>query len=88
VRIWDQVMPPGQHLEPHKHECDYAIVCVEGDVIEAVTLPGTATAYSGPIEVDVDRGKLYWVKKGAVEEAFNKSDKHFRAILIEMKRDA
>jgi hypothetical protein len=88
VRIWDQVMPPGHHLGPHKHECDYAIVCVDGDKVEADTLPGNATGHDGHMEVEVDRGKLFWVRKGGVEEAFNKTDKRFRAILVEMKQDS
>lgn len=88
VRIWDQVMPSGHHLGPHHHECDYAIVCVEGDRVEADTLPGNDTGHDGHMDVEVERGKLFWVRKGGVEEAFNKSDKRFRAILVEMKKDS
>lgn len=87
VRIWDQVMPAGHHLGPHRHECDYAIVCVEGSTVTADTLPGNDTGHDGHMEVAVDRGKLFWVKKGGLEEAFNNSDKRFRAILVEMKTD-
>ena len=40
IRIWDQRLEPGQLLPAHKHECDYLLCDVSGDLIEAESLPG------------------------------------------------
>lgn len=85
VRIWDQRLEPGQLLPPHKHECDYLLCDVSGDLIEAESLPGNAGEFEGRIELNVRRGNAILVKKGGVEQARNIGKQPFRAILIEYK---
>ena len=88
VRIWDQRLDPGQVLKPHRHEHDYVLCDVSGDLIEADFLPGTRGEHDGHIELRVQRGRTHYIKKGGLETARNNGKLAYRSILIEYKTDA
>lgn len=85
VRIWDQRLGVGEELAPHRHDLDYVLVDVQGDRVEAETLPGTTSPHQGQFTLEVGRGKTWVVPKGAVERAKNTGTVPYRAILIEFK---
>ncbi len=85
VRIWDQRLAPGEVLKAHRHEHDYLLCDVAGDVIEADTLPGSQGDFEGHIELPVERGRTHFIKKGGVEWARNNGKMPYRSILIEYK---
>lgn len=85
VRIWDQRLAPGEVLKAHRHDHDYVLCDVSGDLIEAETLPGSQGDFEGHIELTVERGKTHFLKKGNLEWARNNGKKPYRSILIEYK---
>ena len=87
VRIWDQRLDVGEVLHAHRHDHDYVLVDVAGDKVVADTLPGTVSSHHGHFELDVKRGRTYFVEKGAIEEAKNTGTLPYRAILVEFKKD-
>jgi hypothetical protein len=86
VRIWDQHIAPGEKLGPHRHDNDYVLVDVQGDRIEAETLPGSTSPHQGHFVLEVGRGKTWVVGKGAIEHAWNSGSVAYRSILIEFKQ--
>lgn len=85
VRIWDQRLAPGEVLKPHRHEHDYVLCDVTGDLVEAETLPGNQAEHEGHFELKVQRGKTHFIKKGGLEWARNNGKLPYRSILIEYK---
>ena len=88
IRIWDQRLEPGEHLPKHLHECDYVLIDIRGEKLEADILPGSFGEHEGHFELITKRGKTYYVKKGGLEVADNTGGTPYRGILIEYKRDA
>ena len=88
IRIWDQRLDPGQHLAKHRHECDYVLIDIRGDRLEADILPGSTGEHEGHFELNVRRGKTYFIKKGGLEVADNTGELPYRGILVEYKQDA
>jgi hypothetical protein len=87
VRIWDQRLEPGEVLPAHRHEHDYMLCNIQGDIVEADFLPGSEGTHGGHVELPVARGSSYFIKKGGLETAHNNGKIAYRAILIEYKQD-
>lgn len=88
IRIWDQRLEPGEHLAKHLHECDYVLIDIRGEKLEADILPGSTGELEGHFELITKRGRTYYVKKGGLEVADNTGKLPYRGILVEYKKDA
>lgn len=86
VRVWDQVIGPGQTLARHRHDRDYVIVSVRGEGPIAVEFhDGSGGALGEGVTLHPKRGEAIAVPKGHVETARNRGDE-YRAILVELRR--
>ena len=86
VRIWDQVLEPGERTGPHRHELPYALITVEGESLEVIPVAGHPSIYgSDPIPISLTTYSVHHVPPGATEDALNTGSRRFRAILIEHK---
>lgn len=98
VRIWDQLIEPGATTGPHHHALPYALVTVEGTELEVRPVPGYPVLHTPPeapedgagaITVALEDRTTQILPEGSVEEAINRSDRAYRAVLVEFKsRDA
>ena len=87
IRIWDQRLAPGEATAPHRHERDYVLVDVEGELLRIEPLPGHNNAdYDRELDLPVKRGQVFSVGKGSVERATNIGSCPYRSILVEFKR--
>lgn len=89
VRVWDQVIEPGATTGPHRHECPYALVTVEGADLEMIPVPGYPLAHGEGGErlaVTLEDQSAGILPGGAVEDALNVGDRPYRAILVEFKQ--
>ncbi len=83
VRVWDMRLEPGEGSDLHRHEHDYYLVMLEGDMIGGVSPPGTglepfaAALPPGGITVSVPKGSLEW--------SVNVGSKSFYEIVVELK---
>jgi hypothetical protein len=87
VRIWDQRLAPGDATAPHRHENDYALVDIEGELLHIEPLPGhDGKLYDEPLDLPIKRGQVYFIPAGSVERATNRGTRSYRGILVEFKR--
>ncbi len=87
VRVWNQVIGPGETLGRHTHEHDYFLVTVRADgPLDVEFHDGTGGRLGERIEFSAKRGDAAFIPKGHVETAHNPGGE-YRAILVELKRD-
>ena len=79
VKVWELRLEPGEALGRHRHTMDYLFCVIEGEHIDADE-PGGAS-----IRIPVEPGTVFYVPRGGVENAINRSATRFREILIELK---
>jgi quercetin dioxygenase-like cupin family protein len=79
VKIWEMDLAPGEASDLHRHELDYVLCIVEGESIDA-DAPGAA-----PYRIAVNPGDYFYVPRGGIERAVNRSAVRFREIIIELK---
>jgi predicted metal-dependent enzyme (double-stranded beta helix superfamily) len=79
VKIWEMRLAPGESSDLHEHTMDYCMCIVEGTSVDADPAEGT------PFRLSVTPGDVFYVQRGGVERAVNRSDVRFREILIELK---
>jgi quercetin dioxygenase-like cupin family protein len=79
VKVWEMVLEPGASSELHEHTMDYCLCIVEGSSIDADPLEGES------FRVPVKPGQVFFVGRGGVERAVNRSDTRFREIIVELK---
>lgn len=79
VRIWEMTLEPGEASDLHRHELDYVLCIVEGESIDA-DAPGAE-----PYRIPVKRGDHFYVERGGMERAVNRSTVRFREIIVELK---
>ena len=88
VRVWNQVIGPGQTLGRHTHTHDYFLVTVRGDgPLDVEFHDGSGGALGERLSFTASRGDAQFVPKGHVETAHN-GPHEYRAILVELKKDA
>jgi quercetin dioxygenase-like cupin family protein len=82
IKVWEMLLEPGESSDLHRHTMDYMLYIMEGSVVDA-DLPNGKT-----IQFEVEPGKVYFIERGGVERAVNRSDTRFREILVELKDSA
>ncbi len=86
VRVWDQEIQPGETTGPHRHDLSYALVTVEGAPLEVRPVPGHPMTHGEePLAVTLEDRTALIVPGGAVEDAENRGERSYRAILVEFK---
>ncbi len=79
IRIWEMDLAPGAASDLHEHTMDYCMCIVEGESIDADFVG------RDPFRLPVKPGDVFFVPRGGVERAVNRSGIRFREILIELK---
>jgi quercetin dioxygenase-like cupin family protein len=82
VRVWEMTLAPGEASALHRHDLDYMVILLAGDLIAAVPGPGSAR---GPRVADVTPGRVAYLRAGEAEWAVNVGDRPYRELLIELK---
>ena len=87
VRIWDQLIEPGETTGPHHHALPYALVTVEGAALEVLPVEGFPTVHGNdPLSVELEDRTAAVLEAGSCEDARNTGDRPYRAILVEFKQ--
>lgn len=82
VRVWENVLEPGEESPVHRHGYDYLIVDIDGDRL--IHNP-VADAHYGRMEYDVVPGFIEMLMPGGTTEtAINVGKRRYRGILIEL----
>ncbi len=83
VRIWDMKLEPGEASALHRHDHDYYLIILQGDLVAGVMPEG------GPMDAFVGivppEGNTVFVPKGGVEWAYNVGEKTYYEFLVELK---
>jgi hypothetical protein len=83
VRIWEMKLEPGEHTALHRHELDYYLVIMSGDLVAGVT------PKDSPVESFVGivppQGNTVGIPKGGVEWAWNVGQETYHEVLVELK---
>ena len=79
IKVWEMLLQPGQSSDLHQHTMDYVLCIVEGSGIDA-DRPNGETFHGR-----VQPGQVFYIKRGGVERAVNRSDTRFHEIIIELK---
>ena len=79
VKIWEMLLEPGESSDLHEHTMDYVLCIVEGSGIDA-DRPNGETFHGR-----VQPGQVFYIKRGGIERAVNRSHTRFREIIVELK---
>ena len=83
VRIWEMRLEPGEASDLHRHDCDYYLCMLEGDLIAGIPPkssgkePYVAKLPKGGVTVSVPKGDTEW--------AVNVGKETFYEIMVELK---
>jgi hypothetical protein len=84
VRVWENVVEPGQESPVHRHDHDYLAIDIEGDrVVHNSVKDGDFPR----TEYEVSPGSVVRIRGGVTETAINTSATRFRTILVELLDD-
>ena len=87
VRVWDQLIEPGQTTGPHHHALPYALVTVEGAPLDVLPVEGFPMNHgSEKLSIELPDRTASVLDAGSYEEAINTGDRPYRAILVEFKQ--
>ena len=82
VRVWENVLEPGEESPVHRHGYDYLIVDIDGDRL--IHNPITGAHYER-MEYEVVPGFIEMLMPGGTTEtAINVGERRYRGILIEL----
>ncbi len=84
VRIWELKLAPGEASDLHRHEHDYYLVIMAGDLVAGI--PPKSTGMDPFVGVVPANGNTVPVPKGGFEWALNVGKKTYHEILIELKK--
>ena len=85
VKVWDQVIPPGEICETHIHKTDYFYVIVEGGLIR---FTDTETGQYREIQFHDDQVRFHDIDPatGKIDNRLVNAGKNtHRAIVVELK---
>ena len=81
VRVWENVVEPGEESPVHRHDHDYLSVTIEGPrVVHNPVKDGDFPR----MEVDVSPGFGQLLRGGVTETAINTGTTRFRTIIVEL----
>ncbi len=81
VRVWENVLEPGDESPVHRHDHDYLAIDIDGDrVIHNPVKDGDFPR----MEYEVTPGSVAHLRGGCTETAINTGATRFRAILVEL----
>jgi hypothetical protein len=85
VRVWENVIEPGEESPLHRHDHDYLAIELEGDrVIHNPVKDG----HFPRMEYEVSPpGTVMHLRGGVTETAINTSSTRFRTIIVELLDD-
>ena len=84
VRVWDNVLEPGEESRLHRHDHDYLAIDLEGNRL--IHNPVRDGDYPR-MEYDVSPGSLMHIRGGVTETAINVGDTRFRGFIVELLDD-
>jgi hypothetical protein len=84
VRVWENVLEPGEESAVHRHDHDYLSIDLEGDrLIHNPLKDGEFPR----MEYDVNPGSVIPLRGGVTETAINTGASRFRGLLVEFLDD-
>ena len=87
VRVWDQLIEPGESTGPHHHALPYALVTVEGAPLDVLPVDGYPMLHGAEkLSVDLEDRTASILEAGSYEDAINTGERPYRAILVEFKQ--
>ncbi len=81
VRIWDMDLAPGECSDLHRHDLDYLLIILKGDLIAGIPAPGSGGEL---LVAQVQSGSAFFVPRGGSEWAVNIGKGRYHEILIEL----
>ena len=82
VRVWENVIEPGEESPVHRHGHDYLIIDIEGDRLIHNPI---ADAHYERTEYDVNPGFIPMLMPGGTTEtAINNGTRRYHGILVEL----
>jgi quercetin dioxygenase-like cupin family protein len=79
VKVWEMQLEPGESSDLHRHTMDYVLCILEGTSIDADRPDGES------FRAGVAPGDVFYVERGGVERAVNRSGTRFRELIVELK---
>ena len=89
VRVFSVEVAPHSETKYHQHDRDYVFVTLGDSDVESVRLQGTYAGLlpTAPVHLQPKDGDAQFTKGGFAHKAVNKSDKPFRNVTVELKKD-
>jgi hypothetical protein len=84
VRVWENVLEPGEESPVHRHDHDYLSIDVEGDRLIHNPLKDGGFPR---MEYEVSPGSVIPLRGGVTETAINTGATRFRGLLVEFLDD-
>jgi hypothetical protein len=81
VRVWENVLEPGEESPVHRHCFDYLSIDLEGERL--IHNPLSEGEFPR-MEYDVTPGAVIPLRGGVTETAINTGSSRFRGLLVEM----
>ncbi len=81
IRVWENVLEPGEESAVHRHCHDYLSIDVEGERLIHNPLEGGEFPR---MEYDVSPGSVIPLRGGVTETAINVGATRFRGLLVEL----
>ena len=93
VRIWDQVINPGETVGPHVHPYDYFTIILEDAAVVTDVLEGKARAETPVYVPDLEQhgrlGAVHWIETNGEEHTATNVDRRkrrWRNLIVELKK--
>ena len=84
VRVWEMRLEPGQVSDLHRHDLDYYLIILQGDLIGGIPPKDSGQdCYVAELSGDV---QAVFVPKGDIEWAYNCGRETFYEIMVELKQ--
>jgi len=84
IRVWENVLEPGEESPLHRHDHDYLAIDLEGErLIHNPVKDGEFPR----MEYDVSPGSVIPLRGGVTETAINTGATRFRGLLVELLDD-
>ena len=84
VRIWEMKLAPGAASDLHRHDHDYYLIILSGDLVAGV--PPKSTGMDPFVGKIPAAGNTVGVPKGGIEWALNVGEKTYHEFLVELKK--